>query len=162
MKPAPFEYRRAESLDDALGLLEEGGTDAKPLAGGQSLAPLLNMRFLRPSLLVDLNGIEGLDRIESENGAVRMGALVRQGALDRSPLVRERCPLLAECVPYIGHFVTRNRGTVGGSIAHADGGAELPVALVALLVDTVGVVPGVVKKVTAPSDVPCALDAIAQ
>jgi CO/xanthine dehydrogenase FAD-binding subunit len=132
MKPALFEYRRAESLDDALELLEEGGVDAKPLAGGQSLAPLLNMRFLRPSLLVDLNGIEGLDRIDRENGSVRLGALVRQGALDRSALVRERCPLLAECVPHIGHFVTRNRGTVGGSIAHADGGAELPVALVAL------------------------------
>jgi carbon-monoxide dehydrogenase medium subunit len=132
MKPAPFEYRRAESLDSALELLEEGGLDAKPLAGGQSLAPLLNMRFLRPSRLVDLNGIEGLERIERENGSVRLGALVRQAALDRSPLVRERCPLLAECVPHIGHFVTRNRGTVGGSIAHADGGAELPVALVAL------------------------------
>ena len=132
MKPALFEYRRAESLDNALELLEEGGVDAKPLAGGQSLVPLLNMRFLRPSRLVDLNGIEGLDRIERENGSVRLGALVRQSALDRSPLVRERCPLLAECVPHIGHFVTRNRGTVGGSIAHADGGAELPVALVAL------------------------------
>ena len=132
MKPAPFEYRRAESLDNALELLEEGGVDAKPLAGGQSLAPLLNMRFLRPSRLVDLNGIEGLERIETENGSVRLGALVRQAALVRSPLVRERCPLLAECVPHIGHFVTRNRGTVGGSIAHADGGAELPVALVAL------------------------------
>jgi len=132
MKPALFEYRRAESLDNALELLEEGGVDAKPLAGGQSLVPLLNMRFLRPSRLVDLNGIEGLDRIERENGSVRLGALVRQAALDRSPLVRERCPLLAECVPHIGHFVTRNRGTVGGSIAHADGGAELPVALVAL------------------------------
>ena len=132
MKPAPFEYRRAESLDNALELLEEGGLDAKPLAGGQSLAPLLNMRFLRPSRLVDLNGIEGLERIETENGSVRLGALVRQAALVRSPLVRERCPLLAECVPHIGHFVTRNRGTVGGSIAHADGGAELPVALVAL------------------------------
>ena len=132
MKPALFEYRRAESLDNALELLEEGGIDAKPLAGGQSLAPLLNMRFLRPSRLVDLNGIEGLERIETENGSVRLGALVRQAALVRSPLVRERCPLLAECVPHIGHFVTRNRGTVGGSIAHADGGAELPVALVAL------------------------------
>ena len=132
MKPAPFEYRRAISLDNALELLEEGGPDAKPLAGGQSLVPLLNMRFLRPSLLVDLNGIEGLDRIESTDGAVRVGALVRQGALGGSSLVRERCPLLAECVPLIGHFVTRNRGTVGGSIAHADGGAELPIALVTL------------------------------
>ena len=132
MKPAPFEYRRAESLDDALSLLEDGGVDVKPLAGGQSLAPLLNMRFIRPSLLVDLNGIPGLEGIERENGAIRIGALARQAALARSPLVGEKCPLLAECVPYIGHFVTRNRGTVGGSIAHADGGAELPVVLVAL------------------------------
>jgi carbon-monoxide dehydrogenase medium subunit len=132
MKPAAFDYRRAESLDDALELLAEAGDDAKPLAGGQSLAPLLNMRFVRPSLLVDLNGIAGLDGIEQENGSVRIGALARQDALTRSPLVRDGCPLLAECVPYIGHFVTRNRGTVGGSIAHADGGAELPVVLVAL------------------------------
>ena len=131
MKPAPFEYRKAESLDDALELLEAGGSDAKPLAGGQSLAPLLNMRVVRPSLLVDLNGIEGLDRIEPADGSVRIGALARQSGLF-SELVAERCPLLAECAPLIGHFVTRNRGTVGGSIAHADGGAELPVALVTL------------------------------
>jgi CO/xanthine dehydrogenase FAD-binding subunit len=131
MKPAPFEYRRAESLDDALDLLEECGPEAKPLAGGQSLAPLLNLRFLRPSLLVDLNGIPGLDGIESKNGSLHIGALARQSALE-GRLVAERCPLLAECAPLIGHFVTRNRGTVGGSIAHADGGAELPVALVTL------------------------------
>jgi CO/xanthine dehydrogenase FAD-binding subunit len=131
MKPAPFEYRKADSLDDALELLEAGGADAKPLAGGQSLAPLLNMRVVRPSLLVDLNGIEGLDRIEPVDGSLRIGALARQSGLS-SELVAERCPLLAECAPLIGHFVTRNRGTVGGSIAHADGGAELPVALVAL------------------------------
>ena len=131
MKPAPFEYRKAESLDDALDLLEAGGSDAKPLAGGQSLAPLLNMRVVRPSLLVDLNGIEGLDRIEPADGSVRIGALARQSGLF-SELVVERCPLLAECAPLIGHYVTRNRGTVGGSIAHADGGAELPVALVTL------------------------------
>ena len=132
MKPAAFEYRRAETLDEALALLEEGGDDAKPLAGGQSLAPLLNMRFVRPSLLVDLNGLPGLDGIERADGSIRIGALVRQSALGRSSLVGEECPLLAACVPHIGHFVTRNRGTVGGSIAHADGGAELPVVLVAL------------------------------
>jgi CO/xanthine dehydrogenase FAD-binding subunit len=131
VKPGAFEYRCAESLDDALELLEEGGVDAKPLAGGQSLAPLLNMRFLRPSLLVDLNRISGLDLIEATNGSVRIGALARQSTLS-STLVRERIPVLADCVPLIGHFVTRNRGTVGGSIAHADGAAELPVALVAL------------------------------
>jgi len=132
VKPAAFEYRRAESVESALELLQEGGDGAKALAGGQSLAPLLNMRFVRPSLLVDLNGIPGLGGIETENGSVRIGALTRQGALARSLIVSDRCPLLAECVPYIGHFVTRNRGTVGGSIAHADGGAELPVVLVAL------------------------------
>jgi CO/xanthine dehydrogenase FAD-binding subunit len=131
VKPGAFEYRRAESLEQALELLEEGGLDAKPLAGGQSLAPLLNMRFLRPSLLVDLNAIPDLDRIEAADGAVRIGALARQNTLS-STLVGDRIPLLAECAPLIGHFVTRNRGTVGGSIAHADGGAELPVALVAL------------------------------
>jgi CO/xanthine dehydrogenase FAD-binding subunit len=131
VKPAAFEYRRAESLEHALELLEEGGPDAKPLAGGQSLAPLLNMRFVRPSLLVDLNGVPDLDRLEAANGSVRIGALARQSALS-STLVRDRIPLLAECAPLIGHFVTRNRGTVGGSIAHADGGAELPVALLAL------------------------------
>ena len=131
MKPAPFEYRRADSLDGALELLEHGGSDAKALAGGQSLAPLLTMRLVRPTLLVDLNGIPELDRIEEVDGSVRIGALARQSGLG-SPLVAERCPLLAECTPLIGHFVTRNRGTVGGSIAHADGGAELPVALVTL------------------------------
>ena len=94
MKPAAFEYRRAESLDDALVLLEEGGPDAKPLAGGQSLTPLLNMRLLRPSLLVDLNGIDGLDEVEITNGSVRIGALVRQSALG-SAVVRDRSPLLA-------------------------------------------------------------------
>ena len=132
MKPASFDYRRAESLEGALDLLAEGGDDAKALAGGQSLVPLLNMRLLRPSLLVDLNTVAGLDGIERANGHVRVGALVRQSALAESALVRRDCPLLAECVPLIGHFVTRNRGTVGGSIAHADGAAELPVALVAL------------------------------
>ena len=132
MKPARFEYRRPESLEGALDLLADGGDDAKPLAGGQSLVPLLNMRLLRPSLLVDLNGVAALDGIERANGHVRVGALVRQSALGESALVRTHCPLLAECVPLIGHFVTRNRGTVGGSVAHADGAAELPVALVAL------------------------------
>jgi CO/xanthine dehydrogenase FAD-binding subunit len=90
------------------------------------------MRLLRPSLLVDLNGVAGLDGIERANGHVRIGALVRQSGLGESALVRRDCPLLAQCVPLIGHFVTRNRGTVGGSVAHADGAAELPLALVAL------------------------------
>jgi CO/xanthine dehydrogenase FAD-binding subunit len=132
VKPPPLDYRRPESLDEALALLSEGGWDAKPLAGGQSLVPLLNLRLARPSLLVDLNGLAGLDAIEASNGALRVGALVRQSALERSADVQLRWPLVAECLPLVGHFATRNRGTVGGSIAHADAAAELPVALVAL------------------------------
>jgi carbon-monoxide dehydrogenase medium subunit len=126
VKPAPFVYQRPESLDEVLALLQEHGDEAKVLAGGQSLVPLLNMRLARPSVLVDLNRVAGLDRIEA-NGSVRVGALVRQRELEAVPL-----PLVAEAVPYIGHFVTRNRGTVAGSIAHADAAAELPLCLTVL------------------------------
>jgi carbon-monoxide dehydrogenase medium subunit len=132
MKPVPFAYVRAKSLEHAEELLLEHGWDAKLLAGGQSLVPALNMRLARPSVLVDLNQVEGLDGVERQNGAIRVGALVRQAAAERSRLVHEDCPLLAECLPLVGHFVTRNRGTVGGSIAHADAAAELPLALCAL------------------------------
>ncbi len=125
MKPAPFRYERPESLDEALALLAEHGEEAKVLAGGQSLVPLLSMRFARPAVLVDVNRLPGLDGIAAENGHVRAGALVRQSAFGQARPVRER-------VPHIGHFATRNRGTVGGSIAHADARAELPLALVAL------------------------------
>ena len=121
VKPAPFDYVRAESLGEALAALAEGGDDAKPIAGGQSLVPALNMRLVRPSLLVDLNraGLDGIDA----NGAVRIGATTRQAALDGDERVH---PLVRAALPFVGHFVTRNRGTVGGSIAHADGAAELP------------------------------------
>jgi carbon-monoxide dehydrogenase medium subunit len=132
MKPAPFRYIRPETVAEAVAALGEHGDEAKVLAGGQSLVPLLNMRLARPSVLVDLNRIPGLNGISEVNEVVRVGALVRQAAFGSSPLVRERVPLAAECVPYIGHFVTRNRGTVGGSIAHADARAELPLALTAL------------------------------
>ena len=132
MKPAPFAYVRAESLEHALETLREHGDEAKPLAGGQSLVPALNMRLARPRVLVDLNGVAGLDGIAEEDGHVRVDALVRQGVAERSFALRERCPLLAEALPLVGHFATRNRGTVGGSIAHADAAAELPLALVAL------------------------------
>lgn len=127
MKPAPFGYVRAESLGEALAALAEGGDDAKPIAGGQSLVPALNMRLVRPTLLVDLNraGLDGVDA----NGALRIGATTRQASLDGDERVHR---LVRAAVPFIGHFVTRNRGTVGGSIAHADGAAELPVCLVAL------------------------------
>lgn len=131
MKPPPFEYVAARSLDEALAALAEGGEDAKPIAGGQSLVPALNMRLVRPSLLVDLNHA-GLDGVGHENGKVRIGATVRQTALERDARTAERLPLVAQALPHVGHVVTRNRGTVGGSIAHADGGAELPLCLVAL------------------------------
>jgi CO/xanthine dehydrogenase FAD-binding subunit len=132
VKPAPFAYVRAESLEHALETLREHGDAAKVLAGGQSLVPALNMRLARPAVVVDLNRVPGLDGIGEENGSVRLGALVRQASAERSTLVRERCPLLAETLAFVGHFATRNRGTVGGSLAHADAAAELPVALVAL------------------------------
>jgi CO/xanthine dehydrogenase FAD-binding subunit len=128
VKPAPFEYARPESVEEAVALLTEND-EAKPLAGGQSLVPVLNMRLLRPPLLVDLARVPGLDRIERRNGSVAVGALVTQRELQASPLVP---PLVAEALPHVGHFVTRNRGTVGGSIAHADAAAELPLCLVVL------------------------------
>src|SRR6188472_4552566 len=124
MKPAPFGYVRAGSLDEALA---EGGEDAKPIAGGQSLVPALNLRLVRPTLLVDLNHA-GLDGIAA-NGTLTVGATTRQAALVGDERVH---PLVREALPFVGHFVTRNRGTVGGSIAHADGAAVLPLCLVAL------------------------------
>jgi CO/xanthine dehydrogenase FAD-binding subunit len=132
VKPVPFIYVRAESVDHAVETLREHGDDAKVLAGGQSLLPALNMRLLRPGVLVDLNFTTGLDEVTEENGSLRIGALVRQAAAQRSELVRTSCPLLAESLPLVGHVVTRNRGTVCGSITHADSAAELPLALVAL------------------------------
>jgi len=125
MKPAPFEYVRPESLEEAVEVLAEGGDEAKVLAGGQSLVPALNMRVLRPSLLVDVNRVAGLDEVTSD-GAMTIGATVRQ-----ADARLQAHPLLAEVLPHVGHFVTRNRGTVAGSIAHADAAAELPLALVA-------------------------------
>jgi carbon-monoxide dehydrogenase medium subunit len=127
VKPAPFEYVRAASLDEALAALAEGGDDAKPIAGGQSLVPALTMRLVRPSVLVDVNRA-GLDGITA-NGELRIGATTRQAALAGDDRVH---PLVRRALPFVGHFVTRNRGTVGGSIAHADGAAELPLCLVAL------------------------------
>ena len=132
MKPPRFEYIRPESVEEALAVLAEHGDAAKVLAGGQSLVPMLNMRLASPAVVVDVNRIPGLDGIAEVDGSVRAGTLVRQAAFEHSPVVRRRVPLVAECLPHVGHFVTRNRGTVGGSIAHADAKAELPLALLAL------------------------------
>lgn len=127
MKPPVFDYVAAHSVEEALAALARGGAEAKPIAGGQSLVPALSMRLVRPELLVDVNRA-GLDGIEA-GAEVRVGATTRQAALQRSPHAH---PLVRQALPYVGHFVTRNRGTVGGSLAHADAAAELPVCLVAL------------------------------
>jgi carbon-monoxide dehydrogenase medium subunit len=135
---------QAESVEQAVDALRAHGGDAKLLAGGQSLVPALNMRLARPTVLVDLNRIPGLDRIAEENGGIGIGALVRQSTAERAQLIRASCPLLAESLPLVGHFATRNRGTIGGSIAHADSAAELPLALVALsgsVITTVRTIP---------------------
>ncbi len=129
MKPPPFEYRAPDSVDEALPLL---GLDRVVLAGGQSLVPLLNLRLSRPEVVVDINGIAELDYIRADDGALRIGAMTRQVTLERSELVRRRWPLLHKAVRLVGHSQIRSRGTVGGSVAHADPAAELPVALTAL------------------------------
>jgi CO/xanthine dehydrogenase FAD-binding subunit len=129
VKPPRFEYRAPTSLDDALTLL---GPDTAVLAGGQSLVPLLNLRLALPGLVVDINGIAELDYIRADDGRLRIGAMTRQAALERSDLVRRRWPLLHKAVRFVGHPQIRSRGTVGGSVAHADPAAELPVALAAL------------------------------
>lgn len=132
MKPAPFAYEEPRSLGEAVDLLARHGEDAKLLAGGQSLIPLLNFRLARPEVLVDVNRLPGLGLVRRAGGELRIGALTRMAALERSPLIRERWPLLAEAARLVGHPQIRSRGTVGGSVAHADPAAELPAALVAL------------------------------
>jgi CO/xanthine dehydrogenase FAD-binding subunit len=130
MKPAPFDYVVPDSLGHALELV---GDEARPLAGGQSLVPLLNFRLARPAALVDLNALEReLGYLREEGGSLRIGALTRQAAVERSALVAERWPLLRQAVSNAGHPQIRSRGTVGGSVAHADPTAELPAALLAL------------------------------
>jgi CO/xanthine dehydrogenase FAD-binding subunit len=129
MKPAPFAYEAPDSLDRALSLLSE---DARPLAGGQSLVPMLNFRLAMPALLVDLNAIDELSYLRVEDGTLRIGALTRQATVERSDAVRRGWPLLHEAVRLIGHAAIRSRGTIGGSVAHADPAAELPAVLLAL------------------------------
>jgi aerobic carbon-monoxide dehydrogenase medium subunit len=131
MKPPPFEYHAPASLEEACDLLASL-EDAKVLAGGQSLIPLLNFRLARPQHLVDINRIGGLDGIAERDGGVAVQALVRQSAVEDSELVARVCPLLTQAVALVAHRVIRNRGTVCGSIAHADPASELPAVLLAL------------------------------
>ena len=132
MKPGTFAYHCPRSEDEALVLLADSG-DAKVLAGGQSLVPAMNFRLARPTVLVDLNRIASLSYITEEpSGGLRIGAMTRQRAIERSPVVAARASLLAEAMPWIAHAQIRNRGTIGGSLAHADPAAELPAVMVAL------------------------------
>ena len=132
MKPAPFEYAAPESVEEVLELLGEHGEEAKVLAGGQSLGPLLNMRLATPGVLVDINRVEGLSYLRSGDGVLAVGALARQRSIERSISIPRRWPLLHQAAPYIGHVAIRNRGTICGSLAHADPAAELPAVAVAL------------------------------
>jgi CO/xanthine dehydrogenase FAD-binding subunit len=132
VKPPPFEYEAPRDLDAALDLLEQRGADGKVLAGGQSLVPLLNFRLARPEVLIDVNEVQELTYLRRQGGRLRIGSLTRDAQAERSRLVRDHWPLLADALRWVGHPQIRNRGTIGGSVAHADPTAELPVVLCAL------------------------------
>jgi carbon-monoxide dehydrogenase medium subunit len=131
MKPAPFRYVRAESLEHALAAKGEHGDDAKFLAGGQSLVPAMNFRLAQPALLIDLNGLADLDYVRGD-GELRIGALTRHRTIERDPLIARRAPLLAEAAPHVAHPQVRNRGTLCGNLAHADPASEFPAVVAAL------------------------------
>ena len=132
MKPPPFAYECPTEVADAVSLLAAHGGDARPLAGGQSLVPLLNFRLARPAMLVDLNRIEALRSVAVEGGALRIGAMARQAEVESDPVVARGWPILAEAIGHIAHPQIRNRGTVGGSLALNDPAAELPAVMLAL------------------------------
>jgi CO/xanthine dehydrogenase FAD-binding subunit len=132
MKPAPFHFERPESVSEAIELLASKRDRAKVLAGGQSLVPLMNLRLAAPDIVVDIGRLDDLRYVRADNGSLRVGAMTTQATLEESAVVAETCPLLAEAIRFIGHRAIRNRGTVGGSIAHADPAAELPLVLLAL------------------------------
>ncbi len=133
MKPPPFRYIAARSVEEALGALHEAGGEAKLLAGGQSLMPMLNFRLLRPAVLVDINRIPGLSGATEDADCVRIGALTRHTDLQNAPAIRARFPIVADALSHVAHLAVRNRGTAGGSLSHADPAAELP--MLACLLD---------------------------
>jgi len=132
MKPAAFDYVVADSIDMAVASLADAGDDAKIIAGGQSLVPMLNFRLLKPSVLIDINRITGLSFIEDTARAIRVGALTRHFQLETSPLIARHLPVLAHAMTHVAHLAIRNRGTIGGSLSHADPAAELPMMAVLL------------------------------
>jgi len=132
VKPAPFRYVRPSSVDEAISVLAAEGYGAKPLAGGQSLIPAMNFRLAQPAVLVDLGDLDELRYIREAGGSLVIGAMTTHSAVERSAAVKERAPLLAEAMPWIAHLQIRNRGTMGGSLAHADPASELPAVMLAL------------------------------
>ena len=132
MKPPPFDYSVADGLEHALELLAANADEGKIIAGGQSLVPMLNFRLARPSVLIDVNGVQELSGISRSGGELRIGALTRHAAVERSPLIAGHWPLLRAAVRWVAHPQIRNRGTIGGSCCHSDPSAEMPVALTAL------------------------------
>lgn len=132
MKPAPFKYIAASSLAHALALKAEFGDEARFLAGGQSLVPAMNFRLARPAVLIDINGLDTLARLDRMAGEVRVGALTRYRALERDPGFLAACPLFAQALPHVAHPQIRNRGTLGGNLCHADPASELPAVALAM------------------------------
>ena len=132
MKLPPFDYFAPQSLDELLSLLAEHGGDAKVLAGGQSLVPLLALRLARPAAVVNLQRVPGLAEVGQPNGTLAVGAMTREATVERSPVIQRHVPLLADAAPLIGHPAIRTRGTIGGTIAHADPAAETPAVALAL------------------------------
>jgi carbon-monoxide dehydrogenase medium subunit len=137
MKPASFEYHSPASVAEALALLQQHASDARLLAGGQSLVPMMNFRLVAPAVIVDLNRIPELAYIADDGDVVRIGAMTRQRTAEFSPVVGEKLPLLREAIKLVGHLPTRSRGTIGGTIAHADPSAEIPMVFQALEGDVV-------------------------
>ncbi len=132
MKPAKFDYYAPTTRDEVLELLGQHGYDAKALAGGQSLMPMMNLRLARPAVVVDINRVEGLSGIVADSGGITIGAMTRQRQIERSAEVGGRFPVIAAAIPHIAHFQIRNRGTIGGSLAHSDPAAEIPALCLAL------------------------------
>jgi CO/xanthine dehydrogenase FAD-binding subunit len=132
MKPSGFEYFTPSTVGEAVELLQRHGDEAKVLAGGQSLIPMMNFRVARPKVLIDINKIKELDYIREEKGELVIGGLTRERTLEVSPVVKKKCPILAEAISYIGHLPIRTRGTIGGSLVHADPSAEIPIIVCGL------------------------------
>src|ERR1700756_2495514 len=132
MKPRPFDYVRPDTVDEAVALLAEYGDDARVLAGGQSLLPMLNLRLLDVGVLIDISQLRELGGIRETGGKIEIGAAVTQNTLMAWPQLAEKLPLVNAALPFVGHFQTRNKGTVCGSIAHADPSSELPLTLAVL------------------------------